>query len=181
MDSTALPELQTAMSLVSISSSAPGLMPPPNLVTSGTAVSNANTLLGNRQSTTTVNMINPLATDLYISGQVTQVSWKGNFFGTITATYEQTVPANGEVTTPPLILQHPSGLDFGIFLTTKFIPTYPLMALGGAMVPFDLDAMISVRVGGPNGYPATIHYVQQQDIIFPPIGTTVAHRLLPTL
>ncbi|KAI8362386.1 hypothetical protein B0O80DRAFT_421911 [Mortierella sp. GBAus27b] len=164
-DSTSLPELQTAMSLVTISSTAPGMNPPPRLVTSGTATSNLNTLLGNRQSTTAVNMINPLDTPLFITGQVTKVNWQGNYFGTITATYEQTVPAKGQATTPNLILQHPSGVDFGVFLTTKFVPQYPLIALGGAMVPFDLDVLMTVRVGGPNGYPATIHYVQQQDIL----------------
>ncbi|KAG0305202.1 hypothetical protein BGZ98_004460, partial [Dissophora globulifera] len=84
--STALPELQTAMSLVTLGSSVSGLNPAPRLVTSGTAVSTLGTLLGNRQSKTTVNMINPLATDLFINGMVAQVSWKGTFFGTITAT-----------------------------------------------------------------------------------------------
>ncbi|KAK3847341.1 MAG: hypothetical protein J3R72DRAFT_431184 [Linnemannia gamsii] len=163
--STATVELQQAMSQVTISSSAPGLMPPPNLVVSGTAVSNIGTLVGNRQSTTTVNMINPLDTDLYIAGQVTQVSWKGNFFGTIDAKYEQIVPAKGQATTPTLILQHPSGLDFGLFLTTQFVTSYPLIAFGGAMVPFDLDVLMSVRVGGINGYPATIHYKQTQEIL----------------
>ncbi|KAF9156827.1 hypothetical protein BG015_000617 [Linnemannia schmuckeri] len=164
-ESTATVELQQAMSQVTISSSAPGLMPPPNLVVSGTAVSNIGTLVGNRQTITTVNMINPLATDLYISGQVTQVTWKGNFFGTIDAKYEQVVPAKGTASTPSLILQHPSGLDFGLFLTTQFVTSYPLIAFGGAMVPFDLDVLMSVRVGGPNGYPATIHYKQTQEIL----------------
>ncbi|KAG0263558.1 hypothetical protein BG011_008622 [Mortierella polycephala] len=164
-DSTPIVEMQTAMSQVSLSSSAPGLSPPPNLVTSGTAVSGLGTLVGNRQTVTTVNMINPLATDLFISGQVTHVSWNGNFFGTIDAKYEQTVPANGEAATPELILQHPAGLDFGLFLTTQFVVSYPLMALGGAMVPFDLDVKMDVRVGGPNGYPATINYKQTQEIL----------------
>ncbi|KAG0343775.1 hypothetical protein BG004_005003 [Podila humilis] len=164
-DSTQVVELKQAMSLVKIASTAPGLMPPPFLVTSGTANSNLGTLLGNRQTTTTVNMINPLATDLFITGQVTQVKWRGNFFGEINAKYEQLVPAKGAAVTPELILQHPSGVDFGLFLTTQFVTTYPLIALGGAMVPFDLDVLMSVRVGGPNGYPATIHYVQQQEIL----------------
>ncbi|KAF9926852.1 hypothetical protein FBU30_003642 [Linnemannia zychae] len=164
-DSTATAELQQAMSMVEISSSAPGLMPPPNLVVSGTAVSTLGTLFGNRQTVTTVNMINPLDTDLYIAGQVTQVSWKGNFFGTIDAKYEQVVPAKGTASTPSLNLQHPSGVEFGLFLTTQFVPTYPLIALGGAMVPFDLDVLMSVRVGGPNGYPATIRYKQTQEIL----------------
>ncbi|KAG9070106.1 hypothetical protein KI688_009437 [Linnemannia hyalina] len=164
-ESTATVELQQAMSQVTISSSVPGMMPPPNLVVSGTAVSNIGTLVGNRQTITTVNMINPLATDLYISGQVTQVTWKGNFFGTIDAKYEQVVPAKGSASTPSLILQHPSGLDFGLFLTTQFVTSYPLIAFGGAMVPFDLDVLMSVRVGGPNGYPATIHYRQTQEIL----------------
>ncbi|KAI9241857.1 MAG: hypothetical protein BYD32DRAFT_404810 [Podila humilis] len=157
-DSTQVVELKKAMSLVKISSSAPGLMPPPKLVTSGVANSNLGTLLGNRQSTTTVNMINPLATDLFITGQVTQVKWRGNYFGEINAQYEQLVPAKGSASTPSLILQHPSGVEF----------VRDHLSLGrsrGAMVPFDLDVLMTVRVGGPNGYPATIHYVQQQEIL----------------
>ena len=110
-------------------------------------------------------MINPLDTPLFISGQETKVTWNGNYFGTINQKYEQTVPAKGSATTPELILQHPSGVDFGVFLTTKFVPQYPLIALGGAMVPFDLDVLMDVRVGGPNGYPAKIHYVQKQEIL----------------
>ncbi|KAK3814249.1 MAG: hypothetical protein J3Q66DRAFT_315012 [Benniella sp.] len=164
-DSTALVEMQTAMSMVSLASTAPGLSPPPKLVTSGTATSNLGTLLGNRQTVTKVNMINPLDTPLFISGQETKVTWNGNYFGTINQKYEQTVPAKGSATTPELILQHPSGVDFGVFLTTKFVPQYPLIALGGAMVPFDLDVLMDVRVGGPNGYPARIHYVQKQEIL----------------
>ncbi|KAF9103461.1 hypothetical protein BGX27_010563 [Mortierella sp. AM989] len=164
-NSTEIVEMQTAMSLVSLGSTAPGLTPPPNLITSGTADSNMNTLLGNRQTIVVVGMINPLDTELYVIGQVAQVSWKGNFFGTVNATYQQSVPAKGSANTPPLVLQHPQGLQFGIFLTTQFVPSFPLIALGGAIVPFDLDVLMSVRVGGVNGYPATIHYKQQQGIL----------------
>ncbi|KAF9357092.1 hypothetical protein BGX26_004266 [Mortierella sp. AD094] len=164
-NSTEIVEMQTAMSMVSLNSAAPGLMPPPNLITSGTADSNLNTLLGDRQTIVVVGTINPLDTELYVTGQVTQVSWRGNFFGTVNATYQQSVPAKGSANTPPLILQHPQGLNFGIFLTTQFVPAYPMIALGGAIVPFDLDVLMSVRVGGVNGYPATIHYKQQQGVL----------------
>ncbi|KAF9992353.1 hypothetical protein BGZ80_006084 [Entomortierella chlamydospora] len=163
-NSTEVVEMQTAMSMVSLNSAAPGLSPPPNLVTSGTADSSLNTLLGNRQTIVVVGTINPLDTELYISGQVTQVSWRGNFFGTVNATYEQTVAPKGSANTPPLILQHPQGFSFGVFLATQLVPAYPMIAFGGTMVPFDLDILLSVRVGGVNGYPATIHYKQQQDI-----------------
>ncbi|KAG0205912.1 hypothetical protein BGX28_002554 [Mortierella sp. GBA30] len=164
MDSTPIVELQTAMSKVEISSSAPGLNPPPSLIISGTSASNVGTLLGNRQSIVTVQMLNPLATDLFITGQVTQVFWKGNYIGTVDAKYEQIVPAKAQAATPNLILQHPSGMEFGLFLTTQFVPAYPAMALGGAMVPYDMEVLMSVRVGGPNGYAASIRYKQRQDI-----------------
>ncbi|KAF9198816.1 hypothetical protein BGZ49_000267 [Haplosporangium sp. Z 27] len=164
-NSTAIVEMQTAMSKVELSSLAPGLSPAPLLVTAGTANSNLDTLLGNRQTIVVVTSVNPLATELYVTGQVTQVSWKGNFFGTVNAQYTQSIPANSSADTPSLVLQHPSGLQFGIFLSTQFMPANPAIALGGAMVPFDLDILLSVRVGGANGYPATIHYVQQQNIL----------------
>ncbi|KAF9581671.1 hypothetical protein BGW38_001225 [Lunasporangiospora selenospora] len=164
-ESTPLVELQTAMSRVTLASTAPGLTPVQLLVTSGTAESNVNTLLGSRQTTTVVNMINPLATDLFIGGQDTEVWWKSNFFGMINAEYSQIVPAKSSAMTPTLVLQHPSGFEFGMFLMSQFIPTYPLSALGGAMVPFDLVALMKVRVGGVNGYPATINYKQRQEIL----------------
>ncbi|KAF9431427.1 hypothetical protein BGZ76_000324, partial [Entomortierella beljakovae] len=112
-NSTEILEMKKAMSLVALSSSVTGLTPPPALITSGTADSNMGTLLGNRQTTVVVNLINPLDTELFVTGQVTQVSWRGNFFGTVNATYEQSIPAKGAAGTPPLILQHPMGFDFG--------------------------------------------------------------------
>ncbi|KAF9973351.1 hypothetical protein BGZ73_003428 [Actinomortierella ambigua] len=159
--STDVVELKKAFSLVSIGSTAPGLNPVQKLITSGSATATLGTLLGNRQSTTTINMINPLNTPIYVAGQVTQVNWNGKFFGEIKDSQGFTVGAKGSAKSPTFIIQSPSGAEFGSMLTFQFMPAYPTIAFGGADVPYDLDIMLSVRVGGPDGYPANIHYTQR--------------------
>ncbi|KAF9988201.1 hypothetical protein BGZ75_009820 [Mortierella antarctica] len=162
--STSLPELQKALSLVSISSSVAGLIPPPKLILSGEAVSTLNTVLGTHQSHVSVTIQNPLATDLYITGLVTQVKWRASPFGTINDSSHLLVPAKGSATTTHLVLQHPQDLGFSVFLTTNFLPANPQIALGGVEVAFELDSQINVNVGGPNGYAARIHYAQTAEI-----------------
>ncbi|KAG0239190.1 hypothetical protein BGW41_007881 [Actinomortierella wolfii] len=159
--STDVVELKKAFSLVSIGSTAPGLNPVQKLITSGSATATLGTLLGNRQSTTTINMINPLNTPIYVAGQTTQVNWNGKFFGEIKDSQGFTVGAKGSAKSPTFIIQSPSGAEFGSMLTFQFMPAYPTIAFGGADVPYDLDIMLNVRVGGPNGYPANIHYTQR--------------------
>ncbi|KAF9290066.1 hypothetical protein BGZ68_008024 [Mortierella alpina] len=162
--STPLPELQTALSQVSVSSSVSGLIPPPKLITSGEAVATLNTVLGTHQSHVAVTIQNPLATDLYITGLDVQVKWRGSAFGTINDSGHILVPAKGRATTAALVLQHPQDLGFSVYLTTSFLPANPQMVLGGAVIPFELDSQINVNVGGPKGYAARIHYAQTAEI-----------------
>ncbi|KAF9962385.1 hypothetical protein BGZ72_006206 [Mortierella alpina] len=164
MASTPLPELQKALSLVSISSSVSGLLPPPKLIISGEAVATLNTVLGTHQTHVSVRIQNPLAADLYITGLDVQVKWREGPFGTINDSSHLLVPAKGSATTAVLVLQHPQDLGFSVFLTTNFLPANPQLVLGGVNVAYDLDSQINVKVGGPDGYAARIHYTQMAEI-----------------
>ncbi|KAF9285775.1 hypothetical protein BGZ68_003559 [Mortierella alpina] len=163
-DSTQSPELQLAFSQIALASTAPGMNPPPRLILSGTAKSNLNTVVGNRQTIVQIRMLNPMNTDLMVTGLETQVYQQGTFFGTVKATYNQLIGPKDQVLTPEMILQHPQGFDFANFMVTKLLPQYPKMIMGGQNVPVELKSVMYVRVGGANGYPANIYYNQQQDI-----------------
>ncbi|KAF9988168.1 hypothetical protein BGZ75_009865 [Mortierella antarctica] len=163
-DSTQSLELQQAFSQIALASTAPGMSPPPKLILSGTAKSNLNTVFGNRQTTVQIRMLNPMYTDLFVTGLEAQVYLQGTFFGTVKATYNQLVGPKAEVQTPEMIMQSPQGFDFGNYMITKLLPQYPKLIAGGENIPFDLYAVMYVRVGGANGYTANIHYNQQQQI-----------------
>ncbi|KAF9954644.1 hypothetical protein BGZ72_004432 [Mortierella alpina] len=163
-DSTQSVELQQAFSQIALASVAPGINPAPRLILSGTAKSNLNTVLGNRQTVTQVQMLNAMNTDLFVTGLETQVYLQGTFFGTVKATFELLVRPMDKFQTPEMIMQHPQGFDFGEYMVTKLLPQYPKMITGGENLPFDLISVMSVRVGGANGYPTNINYSQQQDI-----------------
>ncbi|KAG0263981.1 hypothetical protein BG011_007702 [Mortierella polycephala] len=163
--STSLPELQKALSLVTLSSSVTGMLPPSKLITSGEAISTLNTVLDSHQTTFKVVIQNHLATELYFTGISCKVTWKGSHFSIIDNHSQFPIPAIESASSPSLTLHHPRDIEFSLFLTNQFIPTYPAIVLdGGVMVPFDLDFQIGVRIGRANGYAATIHYVQKQDI-----------------
>ncbi|KAF9968063.1 hypothetical protein BGZ70_006977 [Mortierella alpina] len=130
MASTPLPELQKALSLVSLSSSVSGLNPLPKLILSGEAVVTLNTVLSTHQSYASITIQNPLATDLYITGLVAQVQWRTSPFGTLNDSSHLLVPAKGSVTTATTVLQHPEDLGFSVSLTTNFLPANPQVALG---------------------------------------------------
>ncbi|KAF9576485.1 hypothetical protein EC968_007963 [Mortierella alpina] len=162
-DSIQSPELQQSMSQVITSSNAPGMTPPEKLIQSATAKSNLNTVLGNRQTIVQMAMLNSANTDLLVTSLEAQVYLKGTFLGTVKATYTQLLGPKQVLQSPEMILQHPQGFDFGVYMVTKMLPAYPKMILGGEMVPFDLKAVMSVRIGGANGYSTNIIYEQQQN------------------
>ncbi|CAO3567359.1 unnamed protein product [Mortierella alpina] len=145
--STQSVELQQAFSLIALASTAPGMNPPPRLILSGTAKSNLNTVFGNRQTVAQIRMVNPMDTDLYVTGLEAQL-----------------VPPKAVAQTPEMIIQHPQGFDFAGYMVTKLLPQYPKIITSGENIPFDLQSVMSVRVGGANGYAASIQYSQQQSI-----------------
>ncbi|KAG0289342.1 hypothetical protein BGZ96_007093 [Linnemannia gamsii] len=165
--STPLPELQKALSLLSLSCSVGGLNPPPLLFPSGRATSTLNTILGSHTTAVWVDIQNPLPAPMFCTSIVATVTWRGDLFGTINQPVEFLIPGSqGRATTPELTLQHPGDLGFSAFLTTQFLPVYPGVAIGGgAMVPFEMDLQFGVRIGGEGGYAATISYKQRIEIM----------------
>ncbi|KAF8947987.1 hypothetical protein BGZ47_006984 [Haplosporangium gracile] len=165
--STPLPELQKALSLISLGCSVAGLIPPPILFPSGRAISTLSTVLGSRTTSVWVDIQNPLPAPMYCTSIVATVTWRGNPFGTINQQVGLLIPGNqGKTTTPELILQHPQDLSFSVFLTTQFLPAYPGITIGGGtLVSFDMEVQFGLRIGGEGGYVATISYKQSIEIL----------------
>ncbi|KAF9142423.1 hypothetical protein BG015_000901 [Linnemannia schmuckeri] len=165
--STPLPELQKALSLISLGCSVAGLIPPPILFPSGRAISTLNTVLGSHTTSAWVVIQNPLPAPMYCTLIVATVTWRGNLFGTINQQTEFLIPGNqGKTTTPELIIQHPQDLGFPVFLTTQFLTAYPGIGIGGgALVPFEMEVQFALRIGGESGYVATISYKQSIEIL----------------
>lgn len=164
--STPLPELQKALSLVSLGCSVTGLTPPPVLFPTGRAISTLNTVLGSHTTSVWVDIKNPLPASMYCTLIVATVTWRGDPFGIINQPVGFLISGSGTTPTPELILQHPQDLGFSVFLTTKFLPAYPGVAFGGgALVPFEMDLQFTVRIGGEGGYTATISYKQTIEIL----------------
>ncbi|KAF9548058.1 hypothetical protein EC957_007341 [Mortierella hygrophila] len=164
--STPLPELQKALSLVSLGCSVAGLIPPPVLFPSGRAISTLNTVLGSHTTSVWVDIQNPLPASMYCTSIVATITWRGSAFGTINQPVGFIIPGSGKTNTPELTLQHPQDLGFSVFLTTQFLTAYPGIAIGGgALVPFEMDLQFGVKVGGEGGYVATISYKQSIEIL----------------
>ncbi|KAG0271035.1 hypothetical protein BGZ95_001226 [Linnemannia exigua] len=165
--STLLPELQKALSLISLGCSVAGLIPPPVLFPSGRAISTLNSVLGSHQTSVFTDIQNPLPAPMYCTSIVATVTWRGDTFGTINQPTGFLIPGNkGRTSTPELILQHPQDVGFSLFLTTHFLPAYPGVAIGGgALVPFEMDVQFTVKVGGEGGYEAVISYKQSIQIM----------------
>ncbi|KAF9909370.1 hypothetical protein EC991_008755 [Linnemannia zychae] len=165
--SSPLPELQKALSLISLDCSVAGLIPPPILFPSGHAISTLNTVLGSHQTAIWVNIQNPLQAAIFCTSVSANITWRGDYFGTINQSINFLIPdGQGGATTPELILQHPQDLGFSLFLSTQFLSAYPGVAMGGgALVPFEMEAELRVKVGGEGGYEATIRYKQRIEIL----------------
>ncbi|KAF9108772.1 hypothetical protein BGX29_007062 [Mortierella sp. GBA35] len=72
--STPFPELQKALSLVSLGCSVPGLIPPPVLLPSGRATATLNTVLGSHQTSVWVDIQNPLPAPLFCTSIVATIN-----------------------------------------------------------------------------------------------------------
>jgi hypothetical protein len=152
--STPIPELQRALSLISLNCSVPGLTLPPVLFRSGRANSTINTNLGSHiTSSIWLDTQNPLNTSIFYSSLTANISWHGDTFGTINQTVGFLIPSNtSHITTPELTLRLPQDPGFSVFLVTQFFLAYPGVAIigNGALVPFEMEVESRVRVGGEN-------------------------------
>ncbi|KAF9310898.1 hypothetical protein BG003_008003 [Podila horticola] len=155
-----VPTLKT----LTMSTTIPGMVPKPRIITGGNGLPTLGAILGSRIIPLTVTAANPLDTTLWIQQVTTSVFWEGNYFGgvdKVQAVFE--VKPNITTTSPQLNLQCPQGYQFALFLVTQFIPKN-LQVLTGGIVIIDMDAILDVNVGGPAGvgYPSSIHYVQNK-------------------
>ncbi|KAF9930021.1 hypothetical protein FBU30_000934 [Linnemannia zychae] len=165
--STPIPELQKALSLITLGCSVTGLVPMPVLLPSGRASSTINTVLGTHQTSIWFDIQNPLLVPMYCSSINAIVTWRGDQFGTISqAVGFQISGGQNRTTTPELMLQHPQNPGFSAYLTTNFMPAYPGVTIGnGALVPFEVDLQLTVRIGGETGYTTTISYKQSTQVM----------------
>ncbi|KAG0254090.1 hypothetical protein DFQ27_007031 [Actinomortierella ambigua] len=159
--SSTIESLKPAMAALKLVTDAPGLEPKVNLIAGANGTPTLGSVLGNRQIGLTVQAVNPLKADFALNGIVSNVFWKGHFFGQIISGQPFTVGAGQTVTSPNLIMQAPTGFQFGWFMTSTFLPQN-LGVLNGAIVPVDMVGNFSVSVGGPAGagYASGLEYKQ---------------------
>ncbi|KAG0239920.1 hypothetical protein BGW41_007403 [Actinomortierella wolfii] len=160
--SSTIESLKPALASLKLTTDAPGLDPTTYLITGGNGSPTLGSVLGNRQIGLTVQVLNPLKADFAINSFVSNVFWKGNYFGQIVNNQPFTVGMGQTVTSPALTLQAPSGFKFGWFMSTVFLPQN-LGVLNGAIVPVDMTGNFTVAVGGPagTGYAAGLEYTQE--------------------
>ncbi|KAG0365688.1 hypothetical protein BGZ54_006306 [Gamsiella multidivaricata] len=159
--STSITSMAPVMEALSMKTKVPGIIPAPRLIVSGDGQPSIGSVIGNRQIPLTVSVLNPLQTSLSINDISAQVFWRENFFGAIKANTAFSIPVGSTLPSPALILQAPTGFQFGVFMVTTFLPAN-LGVLTGTIVNVDLTSSIGVSVGGVSnvGYSSTISYNQ---------------------
>ncbi|KAK3829866.1 MAG: hypothetical protein JOS17DRAFT_747849 [Linnemannia elongata] len=160
--STDIVSMAPVLAALSMKTKVPGIVPAPRLIVSGNGAPSIGTVIGNRQIPLTVSVLNPLLTTLSINDIKAQVFWEGNFFGAIDAAVPFSIPLGATATSPPLVVQAPSGFQFGLFMISTFLPKN-MGVLSGAIVNVDMTSNIGVTVGaaaGVAGYSAAISYNQ---------------------
>lgn len=160
--STDIVSMAPVLAALAMKTKVPGIIPAPRLIVSGNGAPSIGTVIGNRQIPLTVSVLNPLQTTLAINEIKAQVFWEGNFFGAINAAVPFSIALGATATSPPLVVQAPSGFEFGLFMISTFLPKN-IGVLSGAIVNVDMTSNIDVIVGataGVAGYSAAISYNQ---------------------
>ncbi|KAF9149566.1 hypothetical protein BG015_008634 [Linnemannia schmuckeri] len=155
-----VPTLKT----LTLSTTLPGMIPAPQIITGGSGSPTLGNILGPRQVPLTVTAKNPLASTLWIQVITASVFWDGNYFGGVDKVRNPfEVSAGAVITSPVLQLQCPLGYQFALFLITQFIPKN-LVVLTGGTVMVDMTATFEVTIGGGEnvGYAASLDYKQNQ-------------------
>ncbi|KAF9918450.1 hypothetical protein FBU30_000182 [Linnemannia zychae] len=157
-----IPSLVPTLKNMRLTTTLLGMIPPPQILTGGTANPSLGNILGPRQIPLSVSAKNPLATTLWIQVMTASVFWEGNYFGGVdkARTPFETLP--GSITASPIVtLQCPTGYEFALFLITQFIPKN-LGLLTGGTVLVDINSTLEVAIGGNVGvgYYATLSYKQ---------------------
>ncbi|KAF9434666.1 hypothetical protein BGZ76_007638 [Entomortierella beljakovae] len=117
-----------------------------------------------------VMIYNPFDAPLYIDSMVANTTWSGSYFGALNEKVGLTVPPKTTVLSHTVSMVSPAGFGFmGTLL--KFMGANPGLIIGQAVdIPFTIESGIAAIVGGPNGYPGNVRYVQAEAIIKVQIG-----------
>ncbi|KAF9287309.1 hypothetical protein BGZ88_008677 [Linnemannia elongata] len=153
-----VPTLKT----LTMSTTLPGMIPAPQIITGGSGTPTLGNILGPRQVPLTVTAKNPLASILWIQVITASVFWEGNYFGGVDKVRTPFEVPVGVVTTSPVLqLQCPLGYQFALFLITQFIPKNLVVLTGGTVI-VDMTATFEVTIGGGEnvGYATSLEYKQ---------------------
>ncbi|KAG0056016.1 hypothetical protein BGZ83_006629 [Gryganskiella cystojenkinii] len=164
--STPIEPLQLAMSAVRMNPIITGITD--KLIIDG--MSKASPIMANmlqmtqpRITRVQIAMYNPFDTELYISHINANNTWSGHLFGNINQDISLTIPAKSTVMSPPVNLVSDAGPMFALSVLSRLMIAYPSMAAGGAnTVPFDINSVITAKIGGANGYGSNVVYNQMQ-------------------
>ncbi|KAF9116479.1 hypothetical protein BGX27_002151 [Mortierella sp. AM989] len=173
--SSAVVSLTALMESLKMSATLPGMNPVPKLIVGGNGNTTVGQFLHNNQVMLQVQILNPLATTLWVHSFAANVTWKGFPFGSIRLEQSFPIKPSGVDTSPLFAIQIPSSYQFWLFLVTTFLPQN-LGLLTGAMVYVDLTADIVATIGGTLGvgYKTGINYSQNQVGVFLKIEFSLA-------
>ncbi|KAG0327643.1 hypothetical protein BGZ99_007224 [Dissophora globulifera] len=165
--SSPIASLAPIMQTLKMSTTVPGMKPVPQLIIGGNGNTTVGQFLNNHQVMLQVQILNPLATTLWIHTFSANVSWQGFPFGTIQVQQSFSIKPSGIDTSPLIAIQIPSSFQFWTFMISTFLPKN-LGVLTGAMVYVDLTADIIATIDGSMnvGYEAGIKYSQNQVGVF---------------
>ncbi|KAF9353568.1 hypothetical protein BGX26_008671 [Mortierella sp. AD094] len=166
-NSSSVVSIAPLMESLKMSTTLPGMSPPPRLVVGGNGNTSVGEFIGQHQVMLQVQILNPLATTLWVHSLTANVTWKGFPFGTIQLAQSFPINPSGIDTTPLFAIHIPTSYQFWTFLVSTFLPQN-LGVLTGATVVVDIAASIIVTIGGPLGvgYKSGVNYSQNQVGIF---------------
>ncbi|KAG0005278.1 hypothetical protein BGZ80_001763 [Entomortierella chlamydospora] len=166
-DSSSVASIVPLMESLRMSTTLPGMSPVPKLVVGGNGNTTVGEFIGQHQVMLQVQILNPLATTLWVQSLSANVTWKGFPFGTIQLAQTFSINPSGIDTTPLFAIHIPTSYQFWTFMITTFLPQN-LGVLTGATVVIDMTASIIVSIGGPVGvgYQSGVNYSQDQVGIF---------------
>ncbi|KAI7817253.1 hypothetical protein BC939DRAFT_532922 [Gamsiella multidivaricata] len=173
--SSPIVSLAPIMESLKMSTTVPGMNPAPKLIVGGNGNTTVGQFLNNHKVMLQVQILNPLATTLWIHNLTADVSWKGFPFGAIQIAQSFSIKPSGVDTSPLFGIQIPSSYNFWVFMVTTFLPQN-IGILTGATVVVDLTADIMATVDGTKGvgYEAEIRYSQDQVGVFLKIEFSLA-------
>ncbi|KAF8977670.1 hypothetical protein BGZ46_007222 [Entomortierella lignicola] len=175
-NSSQVASLAPALENLQRSTVLPGMSPTPRLIIGGTGNTSVGQFIGQHEVMVQVQIMNPLATILWVHSLTANVTWKGYPFGTIELAQPFPINPNGTSSTPIFGIQIPTSYQFWVFMVTTFLPQN-LGVLTGANVFIDLTASIIVTIGGDVGvgYESGVNYSQSQVGVFLKIEFNLAN------